>query len=788
MSPVVQARCPHCQNVLRIPSEWIDQAMRCKHCKNTFQAKPKPATAAPANVAAGLPQMKAGIPVGKPAYPKSIPTAVAAGAPPMGAVPLSFGADESGGSPSVRRRGKGRGLMLLVVMFFFLFLLGAGAAVVVVHKALNDSGDLKDLKQFVKGDTDKGGERNPIRTPGNDTPREPKQKTSAAEEKDKSIEEKKSTPVVDPPPKKPKQKKTPPPKTDPTPPDNEKKEVKKEGPKTPSGPEYFPRRALLISVNNYLFYNTVHYGSEVNAFFNGYPGSSTAVLRDRLTRPPMNFPATQVVELSDGIPAGKATKAHSTQRSVIETTIQDFLAGSRAQDRIVIVFAGHAASVGDKSYLVPVDGNLKELDTLVPLQWVYDQMAACKAQQKILILDAFRYSPARGSDLGVTGEGDEGKLPEAFDKDLDNPPAGVQVWSSCSKEQSSIELEGGSAFLQALCNALQGGGAIKGISSPMQPIPIDAVVKDVNDRLKMLADAEKRTQVSRLTGKAPENMVAYNRDEALPDLLTIKPPKAAAGAEFASKTEMKSILDFFENMAPVRESRSGDQNLFKADRFPPFRKSKLESYKSDSDKDFTDLMNQYKTDKPAYAKEFPMRAAVFDALDAMQESTKVQVREVIRKDENTPKGKEAILQAQQPVGQSIFKLEQALIRLKAAGEKEKREAETSRRWQANYDYTLARLQSRLVFLIEYSYTLAAMRRDDLPELAPGQNGWRLGTGKKITVNEKKAKDLVADLVGKKGNKGLWDTIQENYPETPWALLATREKGIALGLEWRPKSD
>jgi hypothetical protein len=322
----------------------------------------------------------------------------------------------------------------------------------------------------------------------------------------------------------------------------------------------------------------------------------------------------------------------------------------------------------------------------------------------------------------------------------------------------------------------------------MQPIPIDAVVKDVNDRLKMLADAEKRTQVSRLTGKAPENMVAYNRDEALPDLLTIKPPKAAAGAEFASKTEMKSILDFFENMAPVRESRSGDQNLFKADRFPPFRKSKLESYKSDSDKDFTDLMNQYKTDKPAYAKEFPMRAAVFDALDAMQESTKVQVREVIRKDENTPKGKEAILQAQQPVGQSIFKLEQALIRLKAAGEKEKREAETSRRWQANYDYTLARLQSRLVFLIEYSYTLAAMRRDDLPELAPGQNGWRLGTGKKITVNEKKAKDLVADLVGKKGNKGLWDTIQENYPETPWALLATREKGIALGLEWRPKSD
>src|SRR5262249_23476290 len=238
--------------------------------------------------------------------------------------------------------------------------------------------------------------------------------------------------------------------------------------------------------------NTVHYGSEQNAFKVGYPGSSTGVLRDRFTRPPMNFPANQVVELSDGIPAGKAIKPHSTQRSVIETTIKDFLDGSRAQDRIVLLFAWHAASVKDKSYLVPVDGNLKEIETLVPLQWVCDQMAACKAQQKILILDAFRYSPARGSDLGVTGDGEEGTLPEAFDKDVSNPPAGVQVWSSCMKEQSSVELEGGSAFLQALCNTLQGGGGKKGISSPVQPIPVDALVKDVNERLKMLVEAEKR--------------------------------------------------------------------------------------------------------------------------------------------------------------------------------------------------------------------------------------------------------------------------------------------------------
>jgi hypothetical protein len=304
----------------------------------------------------------------------------------------------------------------------------------------------------------------------------------------------------------------------------------------------------------------------------------------------------------------------------------------------------------------------------------------------------------------------------------------------------------------------------------------------------MLVDAEKRTQVSRLTGRAQAGMVAYNKDELLPEALTIKPAKLSAGADLASKAEMKSILDFFDTLPPFRESRAGDRNLFKADRFPPFRKAKLESYKSDTDKEFIDLLNQYKTDKPGYAKQFPLRAAVFDAIDALQESNKVQVREVLSKAENTPKGKEAINQLQQPIGISIFKLEQALTRLKKAGEKENRDAETSRRWQANYDYTQARLESRLVFLIEYSYTLAALRRDELPVLAAGQTGWRLGTGKRITVNEKKAKDLVAELVGKKGIKGLWDKIVDNYPETPWALLATREKEIALGLVWRPKSD
>src|SRR5262245_66358500 len=61
MTQVVQARCPHCRNLLRIPAEWLDRPMRCKHCRQVFQARDK----APA-IAAGPAAMAPGIPMAAP--------------------------------------------------------------------------------------------------------------------------------------------------------------------------------------------------------------------------------------------------------------------------------------------------------------------------------------------------------------------------------------------------------------------------------------------------------------------------------------------------------------------------------------------------------------------------------------------------------------------------------------------------------------------------------------------------------------------------------------------------
>ena len=41
MTVVTKVRCPRCNNLLRIPSDWLDRPIRCKHCDKSFRAAAK---------------------------------------------------------------------------------------------------------------------------------------------------------------------------------------------------------------------------------------------------------------------------------------------------------------------------------------------------------------------------------------------------------------------------------------------------------------------------------------------------------------------------------------------------------------------------------------------------------------------------------------------------------------------------------------------------------------------------------------------------------------------------
>lgn len=743
MVQVVQAKCPHCKNVLRIPADWISRPMKCKHCQKVFQAKTKtqpPAAKTPMAVAAG------GV---------TAPT-------PLPPAALAFDSPTtSPGTTPARRRGRKSGLWKGALLFVVVLAIAGGVLIfagphlsgLFATKTKEQSDKSKVAQSGKKGKTDGGGETKFVPAPEKKAPSTTEGKVETKEPKaDGKIEAKMEPMVVEAPKVVETPKKIDVPKKKPD------VIAKKNTTPVSGGSGLFPRRALLINISNYLLFNPLHYG---NGRETRYPGSNTAVLADALNRPPLNLPATQITELSD---TGK--NAFSTAKAVIETAISDFVDTSREQDRVIVLFTGHGIEIDKEAYLIPVEGDRQNAKSLIPLAWVYDKLAKCKARQKLLILDVFRFPPARGEELPGTGE-----MTEDFDAKLLNPPAGVQVWSSCIKGQQSIELEGGSVFMQALCSALQ--ERLPGIQEPTNPLPLDVMVPKVNQRLKEILAPQKLEQLSRLTGThVEEGGVAYNPNEPLPVKLALK-NVTPAGGEGAGLAMVKNILEEVNHLPPVKST----QKQLQATSLPAFSAKVLEEYKADY-KTWAELVDMAK-DKEKY----PLRAATLQAIKVMKESEALSMKESLTNPAGgaiTPAIKKTFADNQKEPGVMIFQMESALAELKAANEM--RDKETSKRWVANYDYALARLQSRLVYIYEYNNILAQVRGDNLPALEPIHNGWRVGSQKKVQISEPKVKDMVKNIAK------TWKRIADENPGTPWAILASRESMTALGLVWRPSRD
>ena len=153
------------------------------------------------------------------------------------------------------------------------------------------------------------------------------------------------------------------------------------------------------------------------------------------------------------------------------------------------------------------------------------------------------------------------------------------------------------------------------------------------------------------------------------------------------------------------------------------------------------------------------------------------LKEEYRKPSNDASFKNQIAGDERKIADMLFTLQSELEDLKAAGANAATgRAKASKRWQANYDFTLARLEAKIAYLFEYQSMLGQMRKQ-LPDLAPGQTGWRLASQVRLR-GDSQGKKLAKD-----SNKRLNKIIQDN-PGTPWEVMAKREKLTALGLEWQ----
>jgi hypothetical protein len=747
MVQVVHAACPGCKKALRMPLGWVGQAMRCKHCGLVMQSR----FAGRANAQSAAPPVAV-------AMPASIPVAVPVGAAPpvsrtngaaAAAVPASAFADLDAPSPGRRRYRRRSGGCLWVAALFALFLFGGAVALAVfarpyVVQWANSLGQPTapvgpgpgEPPQVAVIDPSK-----PPKKPGDDLPVKPPADDPGT--KPPSTEPApKRPPATEPGPKPPRDNDNPPPTK--RGPDAPPKNPPNDLPKTAG---LFPRRALVVSVNNYLYFNPTNYGKP------GPNAHSVHTLLNQLNNG-LKVPMTQIVELSDAAPDAYA---RPPLLSVIRQTVTDFLDTSRPQDRIVVLFIGHAVETADGVFLVPVEGEQDVKETLLPLGWLYDKLKECKARQKVLVLDVCRFNPTRGLERPGSGPVEDAKVPGAMGPKLDemvqNPPEGVQVWSACVGEQHSHEYDdinlNNGVFADALFETLQKG--LEGeIQKPEDPLPLPRMVEGVNKRMKAFLDPFKKTQTSRLAGAEPADGAPYDAAAAQPAKVEIKVP-ASAG-----RKQVEDILKELD-VPPLIPTKA--ERPLTARSMPLFSKEVLDAY----------LPEEPNTD---------FRKAVAKARQALHDGVqKLRIQEEYRVPANPNQLKDQIKNYQMKELSTVqSELIDAMEELRAVGEKE-RATESSRRWQANYDYLLARLEAEVAYLYEYQSTLGAMRKEFPPHDPAVHNGWRLASQPNLT-GDSAGKKLAAS-----SRKGL-EKIAKDYPGTPWEVLAKRDKLTALGLEWQ----
>ncbi|HUR53031.1 MAG TPA: hypothetical protein VMZ71_02790 [Gemmataceae bacterium] len=539
-----------------------------------------------------------------------------------------------------------------------------------------------------------------------------------------------------------------------------------------------PRRMLFIHVSNYMFMNPLTSAADNGAGSRGVdlvkPAAARFAFEWRIPSAPDN---NQLYVLADTLPN---TESRFPLKPVITGTYEKFFETSRAQDRVVVYFGGHALEQDGKVYLVPAEGAADEMPTLIPLDDFYAKIKDCKATQKVVIWDVCRFNFQRGKQ----GPGSE-PMTEGLFKALSAPPPGVQAVVTASPGQNALEFfdlqpdgmpqrgkgitsVAGSNFLDAMRNVAEKGKVTNKSAGANDPLPIAAWVEAINKRAGEVAAYASQSagadfkQTVTLHGAAPETLVSHDPAAKFADRFELPQPPRGAGSGEIGSIESEYYVPPFK----------ADLQVPSLAQFP-FTVEALKDFKAVEPLD--DLLKDREKNK-FVAKTHAAYQIIREVWSTGVDGSKL--RNSIEVPVNEAKKKE-IKEEQVPIATAILKLETAMVELEGvAGMK----AEQPKRWQAHYDYAMALLKARQAYMHEYDLLMGNVHTDTLPPIdaKQGHVGLKLLTTDKMK-SKADVKKLATDAVE------LYEKMIKDYPGTPWAMQAKRERGIPLGLTWLPYS-
>ncbi len=757
MQPTVQAKCPGCQAVLRIPAEWAGKAVKCKKCgavaRSTGPVVPpkrvedSPAAAetlptAPVAPPYGQPPMQppavSGYPYAPPpGYPYPVPpqpgyTPAPYGyapppgypyAPPPGYPPNAFGypptqdfvppgINSFANPPTAnrkRRYKKSNNTFKFIVLGTFGLLLAIGVAAGILFKD-------KWMPMVDGKSKPKPTEADVAGTPAT-TPNKAVASLSAV----------------------------------------------------------YPRRMLFMSVTKYLYCNTLNGG--INGGTNGNGRSELAEAAKQLAfqfRVPTDKENNQLFLLTDAEGTLTASTAQRPMlKGVLLETAKRFAESSREQDHVVFYFGGHATWKDGKAYLVPVEGDLNEPDSLLPLEAYFAVVKSCPAQQKVVVFDVCRAN----TDGNIVRPGSE-PMSEELEKALFAAPAraNIQVITACSAGQNAAELQtsdgehyAGSAFLNALrVAAKQGQGGVKS-AKPEDPF---ATATWIDATMPILVDyvgVKMKPPVPKLSTGELINPVAYNAEE--PAAKRFEFPDAPKTIDPSRLKDVFALLD----LKPIHIKSDHKLATEAPDRIFPFQAEALVSYKLET-------LGAEMEEAVKASSKLPLRTKTVMALNKIRDkwggkegSGKFNGVRTTFAGDTSNNVKDEIKKEQIPLAEITDDLDELVKELEPLlADVDKEE---SKAWKASFLYSLAQAKSRLAYLHEANLALGKILTDSIPEQLDKALGLQLVSVEKM--QSKKEFRKFADEA-----KLLYDRLATENKGTPWEVLAKRARVESLGLDWK----
>lgn len=181
-------------------------------------------------------------------------------------------------------------------------------------------------------------------------------------------------------------------------------------------------------------------------------------------------------------------------------------------------------------------------------------------------------------------------------------------------------------------------------------------------------------------------------------------------------------------------------------------------------------------------KKYPVRVAVLEAVKVLAAARETVPSAMFLSKETIEKaeGLKRISDQQVPSAIAILNLEETRAMLDRTVKQ--RATETSKRWNAHFDYVRLEVAYRIILISEFDLLLGQARMQNLPELdaEKGQTGWWLTPSDKLQSRSdvrRMARDLPDRLL----------RLSDAYPRTPWGTLALRARETPLGLKWVPSA-